>query len=160
MTSTDVICLIHAPNTPTDATLPEVAIQADRLTLAKRRWRGTADDGTEFGFELAAPLKDGDTIFESTTARYVIRQPAEPVVEIPLDVAPSAAAGIGWAIGNLHLELQAEPTRLLAADEPAVRQLLDRLKVPYRQTTAIFRPGRFARGEKLATHELGTSHKH
>jgi urease accessory protein len=57
------------------------------------------------------------------------------------------------------LELQAEPTRLLAPDEPAVRQLLERLKVPFKATTAIFRPGRFARGI-LSTHELGPSHKH
>jgi urease accessory protein len=139
--------------------LPAITLRVERITLAKRLWRGRAEDGTEFGFELAAPLQHGETIFESATARYVIEQVPEPVVEIMLDVAPSAAAGIGWAIGNLHLELQAEPTRLLAPDEPAVRQLLDRLKVPFRATTAIFRPGRFARGN-LPTHDLGPSHKH
>jgi urease accessory protein len=89
----------------------------------------------------------------------VIRQPAEQLIEISLDVAPSAAAGIGWAVGNLHLELSAEANRLLALDEPAVRQVLDRLKVPYKQTTAIFRPGRFVRGVQ-SSHELGQSHKH
>jgi urease accessory protein len=146
---------VNAP----DPALPEIALRVDRFTLAKRLWRGTADDGTEFGFELTAPLKTGDTVFQTATARYVVRQAEEPVVEISLDVAPSAAAGIGWAIGNLHLELSAEPARLIAADEPAIRQLLERLKVPYRQTTAIFRPGRFARGV-LATHDLGPSHKH
>jgi urease accessory protein len=140
-------------------TLAITPLCADRMMLAKRLWRGTAHDGTEFGFELAAPLKHGDTFHQSETMRYVIEQVPEAVVEIPLDVAPSAAAGIGWAIGNLHLELQAEPTRLLAADEAAVRQLLERLKVPYRPTTAIFRPGRFARGN-FSTHELGASHKH
>ena len=127
--------------------------------IAKRLWRGTAEDGTEFGFELNAPLKPGETFFQSATARYVVHQNAEPVVEISLDVAPSAAAGIGWAIGNLHLELSAEPARLLAPDEPAVRQLLSRLKVPFMPTTAIFRPGRFARGQQ-PSHELGPSHKH
>lgn len=142
-----------------DSALPEIALRADRFTLAKRLWRGTAADGTEFGFELSAPPKHGDTVFQAAAARYVIEQLPEPVVEISLDVAPSAAAGIGWAIGNLHLELSAEPTRLLAPDEPAVRQLLERLKVPYRLTTAIFRPGRFARGAQT-THELGPSHKH
>jgi urease accessory protein len=143
----------------TNSELREVALQADRFTLAKRLWRGTADDGTEFGFELRAPLKHGDTVHESATTRYVVRQAEEPVVEISLDIAPSAAAGIGWAIGNLHLELCAEPTRLLAPDEPAVRQLLTRLNVPLTATTAIFRPGRFARGSH-ATHELGASHRH
>lgn len=142
-----------------DPTLPEVVLRVDRFTIAKRRWRGTAEDGTEFGLELTAPLAPGDTVLQTATARYVVRQAEEPVVEIALDIAPSAAAGIGWAIGNLHLELSAEPTRLIAADEPAIRQLLERLKVPYRQTTAIFRPGRFARGT-LPTHDLGPSHKH
>ena len=141
------------------AALPTCALTVDRLTIAKRRWRAAADDGAEFGFDLETPLRHGETFFETAAARYVIRQHEEPVVEIPLDIAPSAAAGIGWAIGNLHLELSAEPSRLVAADEPAVRQLLERLKVPYRQTTAIFRPGRFARGNQ-PTHELGPSHKH
>src|SRR3954469_11779489 len=135
--------LIRAVLPAPDLSLTETALRADRITLAKRLWRGNAGDGAEFGFELLSPLKHGDTVFQSSSARYVVRQAEEPVVEISLDVAPSAAAGIGWAIGNLHLELSAEPTRLIAADEPAVRQLLERLKVPYRSTTAIFRPGRF-----------------
>ncbi len=151
--------LISAPVVAPDAALPEVALRTDRQTVAKRLWRGTAEDGMEFGFELAGPLKHGDTFWQTATARYVLQQIPEAVVEISLEVAPSAAAGIGWAVGNLHLELQAEATRLLAPDEPAVRQLLERLKVPFKQTTAIFRPGRFARGQ-LPIHELGPSHKH
>src|SRR6187402_1779925 len=148
--------LVQATVPSPDSVKPEIALQVDRITLAKRIWRGVAEDGTEFGFELATKLNDGDVVFESDNARYVIRQFPEPVVEVSLEVAPSAAAGIGWAIGNLHLELQAEPTRLLAPDEPAVRQLLERLKVPFKPTTAIFRPGRFARGNiAQPVHELG-----
>src|SRR5688572_16318475 len=97
-----------------DSILPEIAVRTNRFTLAKRLWRGCADDGTEFGFELDAPLQPGETIFQTKSARYVVCQAEEPVLEISLDVTPSAAAGIGWAIGNLHLELSAEPTRLLA----------------------------------------------
>lgn len=151
--------LITAAISQPNLSLPEVALRTERLTLAKRIWRSSAEDGTDFGFDLTAPLKPGDVFFETPTARYVIQQQVEPVIEIALDLAPSAAAGIGWAIGNLHLELSAEPTRLLAPDEPAVRQLLARLSVPYRPTTAIFRPGRFARGNQSA-HELGSSHQH
>ena len=151
--------LIHAPLPAPDPALPEIALRADRITLDKRLWRGLEEDGMEFGFELDAPLKPGEVVYQSPSARYVIHQQPEPVVEIALEMAPSAAAGIGWAVGNLHLELSAEPTRLLAPDEPAVRQLLERLKVPYRPTTAIFRPGHFARGN-LPTHELGPSHQH
>ncbi|MFZ5493890.1 MAG: urease accessory protein UreE [Verrucomicrobiota bacterium] len=151
--------LIAGPVVSPEPSSAEIVLHAERLTLAKRIWRGMAEDGTEFGFELSRPLQHGDVFWQTATARYVIRQVPEAVIEISLDVAPSAAAGIGWAVGNLHLELQAEPARLLAADEPAVRQLLERLKVPFVQTTAIFRPGRFARGN-LSAHELGPSHKH
>jgi urease accessory protein len=151
--------LVSGPLASADSSLPEITVRVERLTLAKRLWRGTADDGVEFGFELDAPLRHGDTFFQSATARYTVQQHPEAVIEVSLDVAPSAAAGIGWAVGNLHLELQSEPTRLLAPDEPAVRQLFDRLKVPFKQTTAIFRPGRFARGQQ-PTHDLGPSHKH
>ena len=151
--------LVSGPFPSPDLSRPEIALEVSRLTLVKRIWRGTAVDGTEFGFDLTAPLQHGDTFWQADSGRYVVRQQAEAVLEIPLDFAPSAAAGIGWAVGNLHLELSAEPTRLLAPDEPAVRQLLDRLSVPFRPATAVFRPGRFAR-QNLQAHELGPSHKH
>lgn len=151
--------LIHEPLVASDSALPEVALTVERLMLAKRIWRGTAADGMEFGFELEKRLQPGDVFWQTASARYVVRQQPESALEVALDMAPSAAAGIGWAVGNLHLELQSEPARLLALDEPAARQLFDRLKVPFKATTAVFRPGRFSRGI-LSTHELGPSHKH
>jgi urease accessory protein len=154
-----VMQLISGPFAPPDLARPEITLNVSRIMLAKRLWRGTADDGMEFGFELAAPLQHGETFWQTAAGRYVVRQQPESVVEVLLDLPPSAAAGIGWAIGNLHLELSAEPGRLLAPDEPAVRQLLDRLGVPFRTTTAVFRPGRFAR-QNLQPHDLGPGHKH
>lgn len=151
--------LIHSPVVDPDAALRTIALAVERSTLARRRWRGRADDGREFGFELEAPLPHGATFWQTAAARYVIAQVAEAVVAIALEMAPSAAAGLGWALGNLHLELAAEPGRLLAPDEPAVRRLLERLDVPFTATTTIFRPGRFARGP-LPTQELGPSHRH
>ena len=151
--------LIYAPIVSPDLALTGIELTVARLTVAKRIWRGTAADGVEFGFELERPLRHGDTFWQTATARYVIAQQPEAVVEVSLAVAPSAATGIGWAVGNLHLELQAESTRLLAPDEPAVRQLFERLQVSYQPTTAIFRPGRFARGNQ-SQHDLGPSHKH
>jgi urease accessory protein len=154
---------VQAPIAAPDIALTRVAIEVDRLKLAKRLWRGMATDGVEFGFELAKPLQPGDVVFQTAEVRYVIEQTPEALLEISLSVAPSAAAAIGWAIGNLHLELMAEPTRLLAPDEKAVRQLLARLDVPFRETKGVFRPGRFARGEPNATpqtDDLGPSHKH
>ena len=155
-----MLSIVHSSVASPNLALAEVVLKAERLMLAKRLWRGVADDGTEFGFELTAPLKHGETFWQTATARYVVQQPPEAVLAISLDaIAPSAAAGIGWAIGNLHREFSSEPTRLLAPDDPALRQLFDRLKIPFQPTTAIFRPGRFARGDQ-STHELGASHRH
>ncbi|HVU16728.1 MAG TPA: urease accessory protein UreE [Candidatus Didemnitutus sp.] len=142
-----------------NASLCEIPLVAARQEVVKRRWRGVADDGMEFGFDLKKPLRHGMTFWQSATARYVLHQQPEAVVEIALDLPPSAVAGLGWAIGNLHLELASESTRLLAPDETAVRALLDRLDVPYRTTSAVFQPGRFARHQQ-APHELGPSHRH
>ena len=171
--------MISAPVVQPDISLPEVAVRVERLKLAKRLWRGVAEDGTEFGCELERPLRHGEVVWQSGTARYVVRQEEEAVLEISLQMAPSAAAGIGWAVGNLHLELMSEPGRLLTPDGKAARQLLERIQVPFRETRAVFRPGRFARGEipvakaegsgKMDTGaaganeravELGQSHKH
>lgn len=155
--------LIQSPVAQANLALPAVWIRVDRLRLAKRLWRGLADDGAEFGFELTAPLQPEQTVYETEGKRYVIAQEPEPVLEISLAVSPSAAAGIGWAIGNLHLELSADGHRLLTPDDPAARQLLERISVSYQATTAVFRPGRFARGSKITTtavQELGSSHRH
>ena len=143
--------------------LPIVLLRVERLKLAKRVWRGAADDGQEFGFELPQPLKSEETIWETESRRYIVHQAPETVLEISLEaLPPSAAAGIGWAVGNLHLELSAEPTRLLTPDETAARQLLDRLGISYCSIEAVFRPGHFSRGDKTksTTQDLGASHRH
>ena len=134
----------------------------ERRTLAKRLWRGVAADGTEFGFQLSKPLRSGETFHQTATVRYVVEQEREPVLEIPLAGLPaSAVAGVGWAVGNLHLEFSSEADRLLTPDEPAARQLLERIQIPYTSTSAVFRPGRFKRSVTAPlVDELGPSHKH
>ncbi len=151
--------LISSPFAQSDSFRPIVRLVVDRQTLARRRWRGTAENGAEFGFELAAPLAHGTFFFQDDDARYLIEQRPEPVVVIGLDLPPSAAAAIGWAIGNLHMDLSAEPSRLLAPDDTAVRQLLDRLRIRYEPALAIFQPGRFSRGADTSA-EVGPSHRH
>ena len=34
-----------------------IPLTVERRVLAKRRWRGKAEDGTDFGFDLDVPLK-------------------------------------------------------------------------------------------------------
>ena len=154
--------LVHAALSQPDPALPLVELRVDRRTLAKKLWRGVAADGVEFGFQLARSLQPGDTVHQTATVRYVIAQEPESVLEIPLAGLPaSAAAGIGWAVGNLHLDFSSEAARLLAPDEPAARRLFERIQIPYTPTTAIFRPGRFKRSVSTPlVDELGPSHKH
>lgn len=137
---------VPAPLVTFDAALPEVAVPVERRTLAKRLWRGVAADGTEFGFQLTAPLAPGDVVFATETARYVIRQLPEPVLEIPLPSAPDDAAAFGWAVGNLHFPIETQSTRLLAPDDVALRQSLGRAGIPFRPTEAVFRPHRYTAG--------------
>ena len=154
--------IVFAPACFPDSRLPIIELRVDRRTLAKRLWRGVAADGAEFGFQLGKPLQPGDTFHQTATVRYVIEQEPEPVLEIPLAGLPSSAtAGIGWAVGNLHLEFSSEADRLLAPDEPAARRLLERIQVDYTPTLAVFRPGRFKRSVTAPlVDELGPSHKH
>ena len=159
------LLIVSAPLGTCDPGLPSVEVRVDRRTLAKRLWRGSAADGVEFGFQLARPLQPGDVVHRGGACPYVIVQEPEPVLEIALaELPPSAAAGVGWAVGNLHLELSSEATRLLTPDEPAARRLLERIQIPYTEAVAVFRPGRFKRGgggtAVPAVQELGPSHGH
>jgi urease accessory protein len=136
--------LVHAPLSSFNRALPEIAVCANRQKLAKRLWRASAEDGTEFGFEVETPLRHGDVVWASDKARYVIRQEPEPLLEIPLDVKPDAAAVIGWAVGNLHFAIETQETRLLAPDDAGLRQALDRMHIHYHETVEVFQPHRFA----------------
>ena len=146
---------VHAalPAAPGDRAL--IPVSVDRRVLAKRLWRATAADGTEFGFELSAPLVHGDTVHVTATARYVIRQLPEPVLEIVLPAAADAAAVTGWAVGNLHFPIEAQPHRLLAPADIALRQSLDRLGIAYRAIEEVFRPHRLAAGAAPHSHAAG-----
>lgn len=125
-----------------DPAQPRVPLAVDRLTLAKRRWRGTAADGVEFGFDLEHPLADGDVFFRSDTGVYQLSQRPEPVLEIPLGTDPANAARLGWRLGNLHFPLAfaaGDPVALVV-DDPAVRGMLAREHLAFTPAERIFRP--------------------
>lgn len=153
------LCHVRAPIECPDLSLPEVPVRALRHEVARRLWRAVAEDGTVFGFELDRPLRHGDTVLQAAERRYVLCQHPEPVLIVSLELAASAAVALGWAFGNLHLEASTEPGRLIVADTPAARRLLERIALPYAATSAVFRSGHFARGP-LPAHELGPSHQH
>lgn len=131
--------LIRAALTEISA-LARTALRVERFTLAKRRWRGTADDGREFGFDLDVPLADGAAFFASETAAYFIEQLSEPVLEVALISRPAPVARLGWTIGNLHFPLQVTNDCIRVPDDPALRQLFMREKIPFVACERVFLP--------------------
>jgi urease accessory protein len=119
----------------------EVTLPADRLTLAKLRWRGVAEDGREFGFDLEKPLTDGAPFFAVDGTIYVVAQQPEPVLEITI---PNGAEGarIGWLIGNLHFTLEIAGGVIRGPADSALRQMLEREHIPFTEAARVFKPMR------------------
>ena len=138
MDDADITIIHHATKSASGGAIP---VRVDRWTLAKTRWRGTADDGRAFGFDLHHPLTHGDVIAEG----YVIEQQAEDVLVVPLcDVRTSAE--LAWSIGNLHQPVQVNGTELIAADDSAVRNYFGQRQVAFRQERRVFQPLRAVHG--------------
>src|SRR5437867_755441 len=114
-------------------------LEIDRHTLAKRRWRGTAADGREFGFDLDHPLRHGDVFFQTPTHRYVIAQIPESVLRVAL-TTPVHAARLAWQIGNLHFRVMLTEGFLLVEDDPALRQMFEREGIEFTLANAVFQP--------------------
>ncbi|MFN0125102.1 MAG: urease accessory protein UreE [Verrucomicrobiales bacterium] len=117
----------------------QVVVRAERRQFLKRRWRGVAEDGTEFGFDLEARLPDGAVIFRSASHDYIVCQDPETVYVVPF-LSTESAALIGWRIGNLHLPVEVTGGALRVLHDPAVRQLCDREGWPYAEETVLFKP--------------------
>ena len=117
-----------------------VVLTADRGTLAKHRWRGVAQDGREFGFDLDQVLVDGSVFHRGAGKCYVISQASEPVLEIELGRDPVQAAVLAWQIGNLHFPIEVTESVIRSSDDPAIRQMLQREGIAWRPATAVFRP--------------------
>ena len=136
--------LIHHALTEQNPALPAIRIPVERLTLAKRRWRGVAEDGQEFGFDLEKPLTDGARVFQSDAAVYLLAQKYEPVLEVRTSECGvrngGDAARLGWMIGNLHFQIEIVDEVVRVVDDPAVRQLFEREGIPYTACKRVFHP--------------------
>lgn len=151
--------LVHAALPPeTVAPRTGIPVRVERRTLARRLWRATAADGTEFGFELQRTLVHGETVYSTEQYNYVIEQQPEPVLEIPLDESPEGAALLGWTLGNLHQPVEVRDRCIVMADDPGLRNLLGRLNLHVHQTLAVFQPYRPSGG--LGGHSHAAGHVH
>jgi urease accessory protein len=157
--------LIKQAIEPGATELPEVELVADRFKLQKRRWRGAANDGADFGFELAEPLGHGAVFFESATHRYHLQQTPESVLAIRLAGDATEAAETGWQIGNLHMPVQVAVDEIRVGDDPAVRQLFTSMGITFEIKDEIFQPMKGSIGaghshNNSPDHGAGHSHDH
>ena len=132
--------LIHHALAGWNRQLPVLRIPVERLALAKRRWRGVAEDGREFGFDLETPLTDGVAVFQNESAAYVLAQKYEPVLEVSLGADSPSAARLGWMIGNLHFSIEVAGAIVRVVDDPAVRQLFEREDIAFVACKRVFHP--------------------
>lgn len=117
----------------------QIVLTAERRQFLKRRWRGIAEDGTEFGFDLETRLTDGCVIFQQAGCDCIVRQLPETVYEIQFKTAAQAAL-VGWKVGNLHLPAQILDHSILVLHDEAMTQLLEREGWSYNEPEVIFTP--------------------
>lgn len=126
------------------AQLNIIRLAVERLTLAKRRWRGVAEDGAEFGFDLERPIADGAAFHQTGTSLYVIAQKYEPVLELLVAdcglKTGADAARVGWLIGNLHFQIEVLNDVIRVIDDSAVRQMFDREGLKFTACKRVFHP--------------------
>ena len=137
--------------------LKSISIPVDRHKLARRRWRGTATDGTDFGFDVSDALAHGDCVYTAERIAYVIEQMPEDCFLISLKEAKESA-WIGWMIGNLHFKAAFSEEGLLVQDDLAVEQMLDREHIHYYRVQRIFQPSK--QGGHSHDHDHAHSHSH
>jgi urease accessory protein len=117
----------------------QIPLFVERRVFLKRRWRGRAQDGTEFGFDLESRLQNGCVIHRTETADYVIWQEHEPVFVVR-PASLDEAALLGWKIGNLHMPVEITGGEIRAQHDPAVKQLLEREGHAFEERTVLFQP--------------------
>ena len=116
-----------------------IPLTVERRVLAKRRWRGKAEDGTDFGFDLDVPLRHGICFHTDNQKKYVIEQKPEHVFRVAYPDQKEAAHR-AWQVGNLHFPAQFTESFLLVEGDLAVRHMLDRNQIPFEEAIEVFEP--------------------
>jgi urease accessory protein len=138
--------VIKEPNPMNPETFENsISLTVERRVLAKRRWRGQAEDGTDFGFDLEAPLRHGVCFHAQEDKNYVIEQKPEEVFLVPYPDQQEAAHR-AWQVGNLHFPAQFTESYLLVEGDLAVRHMLDRNEIPFEEAIEVFQPVMAASG--------------
>ena len=117
----------------------QIELLVERRLFLKRRWRGVAVDGTEFGFDLETRLKHGCVIHQTEAADYVVRQEPETIYQIQ-PASPDEAALMGWKIGNLHLGVEVMDGVIRITHDVSVLQLCEREGWVFEEVSVVFNP--------------------
>jgi len=147
------------PDEEAPTALPAVPLKVERRMLAKRRWRGQAEDGSDFGFDLASPLRHGDQFHFTDGNRYLIEQLPETVFKVAYP-DPREAAHRAWQVGNLHFPAQFTDGYLLVENDLAIRQMLERNDIPFEEAEEVFQPVVAAAGHHHHDHSHDHDHHH
>ena len=116
-----------------------ISLIVERRVLAKRRWRGQAQDGADFGFDLISPLRHGICFHAEEDKNYIIDQKPEVVFRVPFPDQKEAAHR-AWQVGNLHFPAQFLESYLLVEGDLAVRLMLERNQIPFEEGMEVFQP--------------------
>jgi len=117
----------------------EISLSVERRVLAKRRWRGQAEDGTVFGFDLEIPLQNRVCFHVEENRNYRIAQKPEPVFLVSFSTQREAAH-LAWQVGNLHFPAQFKDSYLMVEGDLAVRLMLERNQIPFEESNEVFQP--------------------
>jgi len=123
-----------SPEAPTST-----GVRVNRHTLYKRRWRATAEDGTELAVNLEGPVTHGTYLDAGQGRIFLIAQEPEDVLVIPLPNKTEMAAKIGWYLGNQHLPVEIRETEIILEHLATLAASLDRIGIPYTLRTDVFR---------------------
>ena len=130
-----------------------ISLTVERRVLAKRRWRGQAQDGADFGFDLISPLRHGICFHAEEDRNYVIDQKPEVVFRVPFPDQKEAAHR-AWQVGNLHFPAQFLESYLLVEGDLAVRLMLERNQIPFEEGMEVFQPVLAATGHHHGSGKL------
>ncbi|MEZ7956160.1 MAG: hypothetical protein QMC23_00775 [Rubritalea sp.] len=122
-----------------NASIVPIMIKVDRHTLYKRRWRATAENGTQLAVNLDSPVPDGTILSSSNNEHFLIQQTKEDVLIISLPASTQLAAQVGWYLGNQHLPVEVREDAIILEKLDTLAASLDRIGIPYTFKHDVFR---------------------
>jgi urease accessory protein len=121
----------------------------------RRRLRLESDAGESFLLDLAETgvLEEGDGLALSDGTWLAVKAKPEPLIEVTA-ADPAALARLAWHLGNRHLPVAIDGTRLLIRDDRVIAAMLEGLGARLRRIEAPFSP------ERGAYHAAAHHHDH